>query len=106
MWSLGLVVHTTVIDFGKPSSLSIKSDCIFKSLEAIDSRVVAVEMQDGARMFGWLLDGEPVAGAGVKSRWYVVGDCVLVGFASRDRGAGGRATRPFEHNERHRVADQ
>jgi uncharacterized OB-fold protein len=43
--------------------------------------VVAVELEDGARMFGRLLDGDPAPGASVEARSYKVGGSVLVGFA-------------------------
>jgi uncharacterized OB-fold protein len=43
--------------------------------------VVAVDLEDGARMFGRLLDGEPAPGRAVEARSYIVGTSALLGFA-------------------------
>lgn len=44
--------------------------------------IVAVTLDDGARMFGRLLSGEPAPDLRVEARTYLVGDQVLVGFAA------------------------
>ena len=43
--------------------------------------IVAVTLDDGARMFGRLLSGEPAQDLRVEARTYLVADQILVGFA-------------------------